>query len=346
LDATSILVCVLNYNGRALLERCLPSVVAAAHRSRHACHVVVVDNASTDDSASFVSASFPRVGWLPQPNHGLASFNYVLARSHAQIALLLNNDICLHPESIDPLVAPLVPGTPQYQSDCFLTAALCRTPDAKQYDGQQTAVRWRWGLVQATAQFPGHDEVFREPSYTASAGAAVAVHRTTFLDLGGFDALYWPGRLEDLDLCYRAYRQGWHARHVPAALAEHVGAATFQQLGPSTNQHLALRNTLLFQWRHLHHPWHIAREALGLTARLCADAACAPFTSCEQRWRTARALGDAIRIWRSRPHLPLRHPRLPQCSERGFFRRFHPSAFVAGKLFLAHEPAATVRRAA
>src|SRR5262245_29319050 len=93
IDRTQILV--LNYNGRALLAECLPSVVAAARRAPVPCVVSVVDNGSTDDSLAYLHAAWPDVRVVCEPNRGLASFNAVLARMSEPAVLLLNSDVKL-----------------------------------------------------------------------------------------------------------------------------------------------------------------------------------------------------------------------------------------------------------
>ena len=105
LDRARILV--LNYNGRALLEECLPSVVEAARRSPIPCGVAVVDNDSADDSVAWLAANHPDVAVVRRPNRGLASFNDALAGMDEPVALLLNNDVKLAPDSIAPLLRPL-----------------------------------------------------------------------------------------------------------------------------------------------------------------------------------------------------------------------------------------------
>ncbi len=64
IDRTHILV--LNYNGRGLLEECLPSILAAAERSPVPCRVTVVDNSSTDGSRELVASQLPSVGIRPR----------------------------------------------------------------------------------------------------------------------------------------------------------------------------------------------------------------------------------------------------------------------------------------
>jgi len=312
---------VLNYNGRRLLAECLPTVLRAAEQSRHRCRVTVVDNNSTDDSLEWLGRHWPDVRVVRRPNRGLCSFNDILSTLEGPVAVLLNNDIKLDPASIDPLVEPLIA-----EPDCFMTAPRCWLFDGATYEGFRTAVTWRWGLVQATALFPGHESGVEQPGLTASAGAAMAVDVRRFVELGGFDPIYLPGRLEDLDFAFRGYQSGGYARYVPESVAYHRGAATFGRVhGDGGCMRLALRNTLLFQWKNLRHPRHIARQMLGLPLRLARDLFLAPTVPAERRWMFARALRDALaRVYQ------LRRSNHRRCGsimeERAFFRRFAPVA--------------------
>jgi N-acetylglucosaminyl-diphospho-decaprenol L-rhamnosyltransferase len=338
-DSALIGVLVLNYNGRALLEECLPSMLAAAEASRHACRVIVVDNDPADGSAEFLALRFPQVEVVARPNRGLCSFNDVLAALSCPVAVLLNNDIKLDRACIDPLVEPLLRPSLDEQcgsavqdneaaSRCFMTAPRCWLFDGVTYEGLKTAVRWRWGLVQATSLFPGHENVIDVPGPTASAGAAMAVDRRLFLELGGFDALYLPGRIEDLDFAFRGYVAGYQALYVPGAVAYHRGMATF---GPAFSldgcDHLALRNTLLFQWKNLRHPAHVLRQVVGLPIRVLRDLVTAPFLPRGRRLATCRALAAA---WQRRRQIrPSPRPSVGTAREAAFFREFHPRHVAA-----------------
>lgn len=312
---------VLNYNGRDLMETCLPSVVRAAAASRHRCEVLVVDNASTDDSVAWLRTRFPEVRVVEHSNRGLCSFNLVVPELEGRVALLLNNDIRLARDSVDPLVEPLVD-----DPTCFMTAPLCWLFDGQTYEGFKTAVRWRWGLVQATALFAGHEPGIHRAGLTASAGAALAVDRDRFCELGGFDPVYLPGRLEDLDFAFRAYQAGYHARYVPESVAYHRGMGTFGRVfGVAACDRLALRNTLLFQWKNLRHPTHLLRQLTGLPLRLVRDLLRAPWCDPEQRWAFSRALFEAVgRIGQLRAGAYRTRGTLHR--QRDFFRRFHPRA--------------------
>lgn len=318
--AMSIELLVLNFNGRALLAECLPSILAAAGRSSHACTVTVIDNASSDDSLDWLNAHHPTVRTVRCQNRGLCSYNEVAAASTASVSILLNNDVKLAAGAIDPLVAPLLKDSSEYDRDCFLTAPRCFRFDAITHEGEKTAVRWRWGLVQGTAFFPGHEQVIDQADWTAAAGCVMAVSREKFLALGGFDSVYLPGRLEDLDLGYRGYLQGWHAHYVPESIAYHRGAASFgAEFGESGCDALALRNTLLFGWKNLRRPAHRARMTVGIAARVARDVLRSPLLPPVDRFSFCRALRDA---WRKRDEIQQQKTDIRR--EQDFFTRFQP----------------------
>ena len=245
IDRTHILV--LNYNGRALLEACLPSIVEAAAHSPVPCGVSVVDNESTDDSLAYLAAHWPGVAIVREPNNGLASFNDVLGRMTETAVLLLNNDVILDRSAVGPLIAAL-----DEHDDALFSAPQCWTFDGLAFEGMRTRVRSRFGLVQGMSRVPGHEAVVDDPDLTAAAGPVLAVHRGRFLALGGYDPIYFPGRIEDLDLGFRGWMAGWRGYYVPGARALHRGFGSFAPaFGPAGCDRLAARNTLLFCWKNL-----------------------------------------------------------------------------------------------
>ena len=259
-DRTHILV--LNYNGRDLLAECLPTHVEAAWRSPVPCGVSVIDNASTDDSVAYLAAEWPEVGLIREPNRGLASFNAVLSRRDEPVVLLLNNDVKLDPGAVGPMLAAFEHG------DALFSAPLCWTFDGNEYEGMRTRVRTRFGLVQGLCRVPGYREAATRPDLTASAGPVLAVDPERFLALGGYDPLYFPGRIEDLDLGFRGWMAGWKGYYVPESLAYHRGFGSFgPAFGADGCDHLAARNTLLFAWKNLSGPRLLGHLA-WLPARL------------------------------------------------------------------------------
>jgi N-acetylglucosaminyl-diphospho-decaprenol L-rhamnosyltransferase len=243
IDRTHILV--LNYNGQTELEECLPSLLRAAQRSPVPCLVSVVDNDSTDGSCDLVARRWPEVRIIRQPNRGLASFNAVLETLIEPVVLLLNSDVKLGPDAIAPLLEPF-----EQRPDALFSAPLCWTFDGKTYEGMRTRVRSRYGLVQGMSRVPGHEDTIHQSDLTAAAGPVLAVDRARFLAVGGYDPVYFPGRIEDLDLGFRGWMAGLRGYYVPKSVAYHKGFATFgRELGMSRCDRLAERNTLIYVWK-------------------------------------------------------------------------------------------------
>ena|ERR1017187_6483841 len=243
IDRTHILV--LNYNGRGLLAECLPSILEAARQSPVPCRVTVVDNSSTDGSRELAASCWPSVGFVSEPNHGLASFNRVLERCDEPVVLLLNNDIKLDPSAVRPLLRAF-----ETNDDILFSAPSCWTFDGRTYEGMRTRVRSRFGLVQGMSRVPGFADVIDRADLTAAAGPVLAVDRRRFLALGGYDPIFFPGRIEDLDLGFRCWMAGFRGYYVPESVAFHKGRATFEpQLGTDLCDELDSRNTLMFMWK-------------------------------------------------------------------------------------------------
>lgn len=96
-----------------------------------------------------------------------------------------------------------------------------------------------------------------------------AFDRKKFLLLGGYDDLFLPGRLEDSDLCFRAWKMGWKGYYVPDSIIYHKGAASFiKRFGKRTTLEIAHRNSFLFVWKNITDPVLLFEHAILLPARL------------------------------------------------------------------------------
>jgi N-acetylglucosaminyl-diphospho-decaprenol L-rhamnosyltransferase len=265
IDRTHILV--LNYNGRGLLADCLPSIVAAARSSPVPCRITIVDNGSNDGSRELLATDWPDIDFVSETNRGLASFNRVLVRRDEPVVLLLNNDIKLAAGAVGPLLKVF-----ETHPDALFSAPLCWSFDGRTYEGMRTRVRTRFGLVQGMCRVPGFEQFLNQPDLTAASGPVLAVDRRKFLAVGGYDPIFFPGRIEDLDLGFRGWMAGYRGYFVPASVAYHLGFGTFEpQLGRGRCEQLASRNTLIFMWKNtsgirlLHHlAWLPIRFALAL----------------------------------------------------------------------------------
>ncbi|WP_250847235.1 glycosyltransferase [Aquisphaera insulae] len=260
-DRTHILV--LNYNGRPLLDECLPTIVEAAAGAGVPCAVTVVDNGSSDGSREWLAGHWPEIGLIGHDNLGLASFNDVLETLEEPIVLLLNNDVKLERGSLPPLLRAF-----EEHDDALFSAPLCWTFDGKDYEGMRTRVRSRFGLVQGMSRVPGIEQVWHKADLTAAAGPVLAVDRRRFLEIGGFDPLYFPGRIEDLDLGFRGWMAGYRGYYEPQSIAFHRGFGSFgPAFGAGGCDRLATRNSFLFAWKNLR-GLRLVRHLLWIPPRL------------------------------------------------------------------------------
>jgi GT2 family glycosyltransferase len=261
IDRTHILV--LNYNGRGLLSECLPSILEAASRAPVACAVTVVDNDSTDGSREYIAQEWPEVCVTHEPNRGLASFNRVLHELDEPVVLLLNNDIKLTNGAVAPLLEIF-----EQHDDALFSAPLCWTFDGRTYEGMRTRVRSHFGLIQGMCRVPGFEKRIAAADMTAAAGPVLAVHRRRFLDLGGYDPVYFPGRIEDLDLGFRGWMAGYKGYYEPRSVAYHLGLGTFErEVGRARSDSLAVRNSFIFAWKNLG-GYRLLRHLSWIPARL------------------------------------------------------------------------------
>ena len=100
-------------------------------------------------------------------------------------------------------------------------------------------------------------------------GGFGAFHRRKFLELEGYDDLYLPGRLEDADICFRAYKKGWRCLYEPKSVVYHQGGVSFhREFGVQKTLVINARNTFLFMWKNLSDKMLCFQAILWLPVRL------------------------------------------------------------------------------
>lgn len=257
-------IIVLNYNGREILPKCLPSLAEAARSSRFPTGLTILDNRSTDHSPEWVKGNFPEVRVVTAPkNRFLVSYNDYLKMIPDDIVILLNNDIRVEKNFVDPLVRIF-----QETPDIFLASPQCFSFDGKKYAGGRSKAEIRGGLFWSSAIFPGYEAQTAKGGYTFASGFG-AFNRKRFLALGGYDDLYLPGIMEDADLSFRAWRGGYRSYYVPESRVYHLGQASFEKaFGKKKVMALAHRNAFLFLWKNISDPALLFEHLLLLIPRL------------------------------------------------------------------------------
>jgi len=256
-------ILVLNYNGETLIPQCLPSIIEAKLFSKNDVTVTVIDNESRDGSIRVLESYGDRIDIIPHENMVFCSFNDVAARSDCDVLILLNNDIKVEPDFVDPLADIFM----KYP-DAFLAGPKVLTFDKKGYEG--TRARWRIdkGVFKSNSRFDGYEYLIDKPGYTVQAGYG-AFSRKKFLELGGFDDLYLPGIMEDADLCYRAWKKGYRGYYEPRSVMYHIGQASFRSaFGMYKIHKLSHRNTYLFMWKNITDAGILIKNILWLVPRM------------------------------------------------------------------------------
>jgi N-acetylglucosaminyl-diphospho-decaprenol L-rhamnosyltransferase len=241
-------VVILNYNGEEMLAKCLPSIAEAVRCAKTPTAVTILDNQSTDQSDAYVRKHYPGMEFVKAPeNRVLCSYNDYLNTISEPVAILLNNDIRVDKDFIDPLVAKI-----GEDPRVFLVAPRVMSFDGKTIEAVDTRAGMKFGMFGASARYPGYEAHTMVPSRTFASGFG-AFRREKFLQLGGYDRRYLPGIMEDADLCLQAQRAGWLIYYEPRSLVYHMGQASFKKaFSDLRRETLAYRNTLLFMWKNFH----------------------------------------------------------------------------------------------
>lgn len=217
---------IATYDGRALLEIVLPSLREQSFRD---FRVVVVDDASSDDTVAWLGEHWPEVELIVHPrNLGVtAALNSCLRAGRSELVALLNNDVELSPDCLAELVAAMA-AHPLAGVAC---GKLLDYHRRELLDGAGDVYTWG-GEANRRGQGQRDRGQYDRPQEIFSACGAAAVYRRAALDaVGLFDERFFAN-YEDVDWCFRAQLAGWSCRYVPSAVAYHVGSATLGK-GPT-----------------------------------------------------------------------------------------------------------------
>ena len=208
----TVCLAILNYNGRKHLEHLLPTACVAANNYPGVCSILVLDNRSTDPDVEWVRQEFPLVQVMVAPkNDYLYSYNWLVENRDEDIIVFLNNDLKLHPNFLMPLARHLE------LPDVFSASACSYDWDGKEFTCGPARLTLKNGFY--TFLF---DTKRQECCHTLfGSGGFMAVDRRKFVELGGFNRLFYPVYCEDVDLCFRAWRRGWRSIYEPESVVWH-----------------------------------------------------------------------------------------------------------------------------
>ena len=219
-------VVLLNWNGKALLERFLPAVIAHSKEAE----LWVIDNASTDDSCAFLDEYYPQIKQvILAENYGFAKgYNEGLKQIDADLYCLLNNDVAPTKNWLPPIITAFKNNAMDIAQPKILSHT---TPERFDYAGAAGGFIDRYGFPYCRGRLFDHLETDQQ-QYTTSecfwaSGACFFIRSSTWKSLGGFDEDFFMHQ-EEIDLCWRAFNAGYTTQCITASAVHHLGAASLK----------------------------------------------------------------------------------------------------------------------
>ena len=202
----SVAIVILNYNGKAFLEKFLPKVIATSPEGE----IYVADNGSTDNSLAWLKTNYPSIKRIESPNNlGYAGgYNFALKQINADFFVLLNSDIEPKANWLEGLMSYMQHNPSVAAAQPYILAY--DNPSNFEYAGAAGGFWDSYGYPFCRGRL--FDTIEKnEGQYATSmvnwaTGACLMVRAEVFHLVGGLDA-YLFAHMEEIDLCWRMQRE-------------------------------------------------------------------------------------------------------------------------------------------
>lgn len=220
-----ISVVLLNWNGEQVVEKCLKSLQGQTY---HPLELIVVDNASTDQSVELIRKNFPEVKLvLNEKNLGFGGGNNVGIRaSQGRFIMMLNNDTRLDPSCIEELKRGLEKSDRygacaskillEYEENLIDAAGIVVCPD---------------GLSIGRGRLESGDHYNEETEVFFASDCACLYRREMLEDIGLYDEDFFA-YADETDMGWRAQLAGWKCIYKPRAVVYHFHSASSGSYSP------------------------------------------------------------------------------------------------------------------
>ncbi|MFZ4861625.1 glycosyltransferase family 2 protein [Sphingobacterium sp. Mn56C] len=245
-----VAVVILNWNGRYFLEKFLPSVYNSIYAN---ITFVLGDNASTDDSVSFVKEYYPTIEVIENDkNYGFAEgYNQILKQVDADYYVLLNSDVEVTQNWIQPVIDLM-------ETENYVAAQpkILAYHNKENFEHAGAAGGYldcygypfcRGRMMQVCEKDQGQYDNPQEVFWAS--GAALFIKADAWKLAGGFDGDFFA-HMEEIDLCWRLKRMGYRIGYCPDSVIYHVGGGTLNTSNPQKT-YLNFRNNLLMLQKNL-----------------------------------------------------------------------------------------------
>ncbi|MEK7580970.1 MAG: glycosyltransferase family 2 protein [Patescibacteria group bacterium] len=240
--ATKISVVIPNYNGRDILTKTLPYVIKNCPNSE----IIVVDDASSDDSVTLLHKKFKKVRVVRlKKNKGFANAaNSGILTATNKLVLLLNSDVAPRNGFLNPALKYF-----NESKNKVFAVGLC---DFSHENGR-IVKKGRGGIYFKQGFLLHYPAVIERGATLWTSGGSSLINREIFLKLGGFDTLFKPFYWEDIDLGWRAWKQGYKCFFEPLSIVDHYHeqGSIIKEKSKLSIKTASYKNQILFFWKNV-----------------------------------------------------------------------------------------------
>ena len=245
-------VVILNWNGEKYLQQFLQ--VLLKYTTNSDTEIIVADNASTDSSLSVLKEIFPSVRTIVlDKNYGFAGgYNKALAQIEADYYVLLNSDVEVTPNWLEPMINYMV----EYEDIAACQPKILSYYNRSHFEHAGAAGGYidKFGFPFCRGRVLGISEEDLGQYDTISdifwaTGACMVVRSETYWKVGGLDDDFFA-HMEEIDLCWRLKSRGYRAVCIPECTVFHIGGGTLNVESPHKT-YLNFRNNLLMLYKNL-----------------------------------------------------------------------------------------------
>jgi GT2 family glycosyltransferase len=258
LKPIDISIVIVNYNVKEFLANLLNSVYKAQHQL--SIEIIVVDNASNDDSINYLKKRYPKVIYMAnEQNVGFGKANnQAINISAGKYTLIINPDTLIREDTLITMYNHMENHPETGAAGCKLL-----NPDGsfalESRRSIPTPISALWKILGLTALFPGNktfadyylswmDE--NKPSRVPVLSGSFMFFRTEVLkELNGFDEQFFMYG-EDIDLCHRVNEEGYNIDYVPDTSIVHFKGESTKK---DNIDYIVLFNKALYQFFKKHY---------------------------------------------------------------------------------------------
>jgi GT2 family glycosyltransferase len=245
-------IVILNWNGEKYLQQFLPVLIKNTTLS--GSKIIVADNASTDASLTVMKDKFPDIQTVVlEKNYGFAGgYNRALAQIEADYFVLLNSDVEVTPNWLEPLIryleenkdtAACQPKILSYNKRNYFEHAGAAGGFIDKFGFPFCRGRVLGLAEEDKGQYENIIDIFW------ATGACLVIRSEVYKKVGGLDDDFFA-HMEEIDMCWRIQNRGYRIVCIPESTVYHIGGGTLNVESPHKT-YLNFRNNLLMLYKNL-----------------------------------------------------------------------------------------------